>query len=303
MNKPLINLSNHVYVLIIYLTLITNVFSNPLIIAHRGASGEAPENTMDAFKLAWELGADGIEGDFHLTHDGHIVAIHDKDTNKVTKGKNKLIVKKTNLQELQKIDVGSWKNEKYFKARIPTLEEVIDSLPMGKKFFIEIKCGTEIIQTSLPEAILEENNGRDFLSGKFNSKLKTIAIGPGIGTLKSTISYVESVFKNALSPLIVDADAINIISKNKNLLNILPENSILTPHPKEFERLVGIWGNDEEKLFKLKKLSSKYKIIIILKGAHTCISLPSNIIWPKVFGAPPPSARRRIVPLSPSVGG
>ena len=85
MNKPLINLSNHVYVLIIYLTLITNVFSNPLIIAHRGASGEAPENTMDAFKLAWELGADGIEGDFHLTRDGHIVAIHDKDTNKVTK--------------------------------------------------------------------------------------------------------------------------------------------------------------------------------------------------------------------------
>ena len=139
-------LSNHVYVLIIYLTLITNVFSNPLIIAHRGASGEAPENTMDAFKLAWELGADGIEGDFHLTRDGHIVAIHDKDTNKVTKGKNKLIVKKTNLQELQKIDVGSWKSEKYFKARIPTLEEVIDSLPMGKKFFIEIKCGTEIMK-------------------------------------------------------------------------------------------------------------------------------------------------------------
>ena len=139
-------LSNHVYVLIIYLTLITNVFSNPLIIAHRGASGEAPENTMAAFKLAWELGADGIEGDFHLTRDGHIVAIHDKDTNKVTKWKNKLIVKKTNLQELQKIDVGSWKNEKYFKARIPTLEEVIDSLPMGKKIFIEIKCGTEIMK-------------------------------------------------------------------------------------------------------------------------------------------------------------
>ena len=139
-------LSNHVYVLIIYLTLITNVFSNPLIIAHRGASGEAPENTMDAFKLAWELGADGIEGDFHLTRDGHIVAIHDSDTNKVTKGKNKLIVKKTNLQELQKIDVGSWKNEKYFQARIPTLEEVIDSLPRGKKIFIEIKCGTEIMK-------------------------------------------------------------------------------------------------------------------------------------------------------------
>ena len=139
-------LLNYLFIVFLYLTFIPNAFSKPLIIAHRGASGEAPENTMVAFKLAWELGADGIEGDFHLTRDGHIVAIHDKDTNKVTKGKNKLIVKKTSLKELQGLDVGSWKNEKYSKARIPTLEDVIDSLPEGKKFFIEIKCGTEIMK-------------------------------------------------------------------------------------------------------------------------------------------------------------
>ena len=137
---------NYLFILSLYLNFIPDAFSNPLIIAHRGASGEAPENTMVAFKLAWELGADGIEGDFHLTRDGHIVAIHDKDTNKVTKGKNKLIVKKTSLKELQSLDVGSWKNETYSKARIPTLEDVIDSLPEGKKFFIEIKCGTEIMK-------------------------------------------------------------------------------------------------------------------------------------------------------------
>ena len=139
-------LLNYLFILFLYLTFIPNAFSKPLIIAHRGASGEAPENTMVAFKLAWELGADGIEGDFHLTRDGHIVAIHDKDTNKVTKGKNKLLVKKTSLKELQGLDVGSWKNETYSKARIPTLEDVIDSLPEGKKFFIEIKCGTEIMK-------------------------------------------------------------------------------------------------------------------------------------------------------------
>ena len=139
-------LLNYLFIPFLYLTFIPNAFSKPLIIAHRGASGEAPENTMVAFKLAWELGADGIEGDFHLTRDGHIVAIHDKDTNKVTKGKNKLIVKKTSLKELQGLDVGSWKNETYSKARIPTLEDVIDSLPEGKKFFIEIKCGTEIMK-------------------------------------------------------------------------------------------------------------------------------------------------------------
>lgn len=117
----------------------------PLIIAHRGASGAAPENTIEAFNLAWKLGADGIEGDFHLTNDGHIVAIHDADTGKVSGGKIKLVVRKSNLKELQGIDVGSWKDKKYSSARIPTLEQVIDSVPNGKKFFIEIKCGTEIM--------------------------------------------------------------------------------------------------------------------------------------------------------------
>ena len=117
----------------------------PLIIAHRGASNAAPENTMEAFNLAWNLGADGIEGDFYLTHDGHIVAIHDANTGKVSGGKIKLLVKKANLKELQGIDVGSWKDKKYSGARIPTLEQVIDSVPDGKKFFIEIKCGTEIM--------------------------------------------------------------------------------------------------------------------------------------------------------------
>ena len=117
----------------------------PLIIAHRGASGAAPENTIEAFNLAWKLGADGIEGDFHLTNDGYIVAIHDADTGKVSGGKIKLVVKKSNLKELQDIDVGSWKDKKYSGARIPTLEQVVDLVPDGKKIFIEIKCGTEIM--------------------------------------------------------------------------------------------------------------------------------------------------------------
>ena len=95
-------LINHIFVLIVYLTLITNAFSKPLIIAHRGASGEAPENTMAAFKLAWELGADGIEGDFQLTRDGHIVAIHDKDTNEVNKGKTNLLLKNPTSTNLKK---------------------------------------------------------------------------------------------------------------------------------------------------------------------------------------------------------
>lgn len=142
----MIFLSPLMSVLLIYWILISLASSEtPLIIAHRGASGAAPENTMEAFNLAWKLGADGIEGDFHLTHDGHIVAIHDADTAKVSGGKIKLLVKKVTLKELQGIDVGSWKDKKYSGTRIPTLEQVMDSVPDGKKFFIEIKCGTEIM--------------------------------------------------------------------------------------------------------------------------------------------------------------
>ena len=157
---------------------------------------------------------------------------------------------------------------------------------LGKLTICTPKCGTEIIQTSLPEAMLEINSGKYFLSGKLNSKLKTIAIGPGIGISKSTISFVKSLIKNSSSPLILDADALNVISENKNLLDYIPENSILTPHPREFERLVGKWENDQEKLIKLKKMSLKYKIIVILKGAHTCIALPSNVFWFNSNGNP-----------------
>ena len=148
------------------------------------------------------------------------------------------------------------------------------------------KCGIEIIQTSIPEAMVKINDGIDYLSGKFNSKLKTIAIGPGIGSSMKTSSFILLLLKKSSLPLIIDADAINIISKNKRLLKYIPENSILTPHPKEFERLVGPWKNDQEKLTKLKNLSRKYKCIIILKGAHTSISLPSNKIWFNSTGNP-----------------
>ena len=157
---------------------------------------------------------------------------------------------------------------------------------LGKLTVYTPKCGVQIMQTSVPEAMVEINNGKDYLSGEFNSKLKTIAIGPGIGTSKATVSFISSVLKKCTSPLIIDADAINILSQNKKLLNYVPKSSILTPHPKEFKRLVGSWENDQEKLIKLKNLSLKYQIIIVLKGAHTCISLPTNKIWFNSTGNP-----------------
>ncbi len=115
----------------------------PTLIAHRGASQHAPENTLAAFNLAWEHGADGIEGDFRLTADGHIVCVHDADLQRV--GGSDLVVAESTLSELQAIDVGSWKDPSFHAERIPTLEDVLAALPAGGKFFIEIKAGPEIV--------------------------------------------------------------------------------------------------------------------------------------------------------------
>jgi len=113
------------------------------IVAHRGASRDAPENTLAAFELAWKKGADAIEGDFFLTKDRQIVCIHDSNT-KRTAGAN-LSVAKSTLAELRKLDVGKWRGEKWAGQRIPTLQEIMATVPAGKKLLIEIKCGPEIV--------------------------------------------------------------------------------------------------------------------------------------------------------------
>lgn len=120
------------------------------IVAHRGASFDAPENTVAAMKLAFEQGADGVEADFYLSSDGEIVCIHDKDTQR-TAGVKHVIVE-TPLAELRKLDVGSWKDEKYRGERIPTFAEIAETIPEGKKFIIELKVGPEIV-APLKEAL------------------------------------------------------------------------------------------------------------------------------------------------------
>ena len=113
------------------------------IIAHRGASHDAPENTVSAFREAWKQGADGAELDIYLTADGHIVACHDKDT-KRTAG-IELSVAKSSLKELRSLDVGAWKGEDFAGEGIPTLEQMLEAVPEGKKVYIEVKCGPEIV--------------------------------------------------------------------------------------------------------------------------------------------------------------
>jgi glycerophosphoryl diester phosphodiesterase len=121
----------------------------PMIVAHRGASRDAPENTIPAFKLAWEQGADAIEGDFHLTKDGHIVCIHDGNTKRVSK--TNLVVRNSTLAELRALDVGAHQGEVFKGIVIPTIAEVFSTIPDQKTIYIEIKCGAEIIPALIEE--------------------------------------------------------------------------------------------------------------------------------------------------------
>lgn len=114
------------------------------IIAHRGASYLAPENTIAAVKLGYELGADAVEVDIHLSKDKRIMVNHDADT-KRTAGGSELSIKNSNAEALRKLDVGSWKNEKYKREKIPFLEEVLAIVPEDKILVIEIKSGDEIL--------------------------------------------------------------------------------------------------------------------------------------------------------------
>lgn len=122
-----------------------SVSSGQLIVAHRGASHDAPENTMAAFHLAWEQGADAIEGDFYLSKDGEIVCVHDEDLKRVA-GNDAKVVDLT-LEELRRLDVGSWKDQRFASERIPTLQEVLATVKEGKQIFVEVKCGAEIVPT------------------------------------------------------------------------------------------------------------------------------------------------------------
>jgi glycerophosphoryl diester phosphodiesterase len=113
------------------------------IVGHRGASHDAPENSLSAMKEAWKQGADGAELDLWLSKDGRLVVMHDGTTKRIG-GVDKKIVDQT-WEELQKLDVGSWKDPKFAGERIPTLESIFDATPAGKKMVLEIKCGPEIL--------------------------------------------------------------------------------------------------------------------------------------------------------------
>jgi glycerophosphoryl diester phosphodiesterase len=123
------------------LTLKHSMSKRPLIIAHRGASAEAPENTLVAFLLAFMQGADAVEADVRMTSDGHLVVVHDEDTKRVSGVSLK--VSKTSLEKLRGLDVGRVKTKKGQGQRMPRLEEVLGMMPEEKLLLLHLKIGPD----------------------------------------------------------------------------------------------------------------------------------------------------------------
>jgi hydroxyethylthiazole kinase-like uncharacterized protein yjeF len=134
------------------------------------------------------------------------------------------------------------------------------------------KCGYTILQTAIPEVMVLTDIQDAIISEiTFDVVPQAIGIGPGLGQSVETQNALYQFLKTNRIPLVIDADALNIISKNKKLLALVQPKTIITPHPKELERLIGKWDSEEEKMSKAISFSKQYEIIIVMKGAPTRI--------------------------------
>ncbi|WP_075591185.1 bifunctional ADP-dependent NAD(P)H-hydrate dehydratase/NAD(P)H-hydrate epimerase [Labilibacter marinus] len=148
--------------------------------------------------------------------------------------------------------------------------------------------GYNIIQTAVPEAMTSiDRSEMIFTEFPDLNGYTAIGIGPGLDKKKNTVLAFEDMLKQLTNQaLVVDADGLNILSENTAMMSQLPENTILTPHPKEFERLVGKWNNDMHKLALLKEFCIKNKVITVLKGANTITCLANGVCYFNNTGNP-----------------
>ncbi len=147
--------------------------------------------------------------------------------------------------------------------------------------------GYSIIQIAVPEAMAQLDQSEDYFTDqKIAGEFQTIGIGPGLDQNSDTKNALGKLLENFGKPMVLDADALNLIAAHSELQLLIPAGSILTPHPKEFERLAGEWSNDFERLLKLQRFSKKINSVIVLKGAYTTIACPSGNVYFNPTGNP-----------------
>ncbi|MCM1152340.1 MAG: NAD(P)H-hydrate dehydratase [Muribaculum sp.] len=147
--------------------------------------------------------------------------------------------------------------------------------------------GINIVQTAVPEAMFEPDRNEHFITDmKVYHDHQVVAAGPGIGTRDATIDALESLLKNYSSPLLLDADALNCISIRPSMLSLLPQNTVITPHIGEFDRLFGEHNSSEARLKKAIEMAKYYNIIIVLKGHYTAVVRPTGRVYFNSTGNP-----------------
>ena len=140
-------------------------------------------------------------------------------------------------------------------------------------------CGLDVLQTAIPEALCKVSGDKAIIDVPDMDARSVIAVGPGIGTEQKVEVMLHSVLKRAESPMVIDADALNILAKSENGLRMVPANSVLTPHPKEFERLFGSQTNGKERLRVLQAKAIEHQVYIVLKGAHSAMATPNGRVY------------------------
>jgi len=147
--------------------------------------------------------------------------------------------------------------------------------------------GYTIIQTAIPEAMTTIDQSADCFSGReVEDFYDALGIGPGLGQADESVKGLEEILNKFRKPIVIDADALNILSINPELQKLIPAGSILTPHPGEFERIVGPWRDDFERLKKLKELAGRIQSVVILKGAYSAIATPDKKVFFNSTGNP-----------------
>ena len=149
------------------------------------------------------------------------------------------------------------------------------------------KISLPIVQVAVPEALFEPDRNEFFITDmSVHHNHQAVAVGPGLGVNDKTIDALESLLKNYKSPLVVDADALNCMSRRPHLLSLLPAHSIITPHIGEFDRLFGEHSSNEERLKKAIDMAKYYNIIIVLKGHYTATIRPTGRVYFNSTGNP-----------------
>ena len=158
---------------------------------------------------------------------------------------------------------------------------------VGKLTVNSPKCGYQIMQSSVPEALFRHNRGEiNIIDIHPERDFSAIAVGPGIGTNELTVKAVEDFLASINQPVILDADALNCIAIKPSILNTIPVLSILTPHAGEFDRLFGPQPSAEARLRKAIEMAKYYNILIILKGRYTAIVRPDGKVYFNSSGCP-----------------